>query len=92
MKFKKGDLVTRKSHNNDTVFKILNIRDDVCYLKGLDIRLYADSEVEDLDIYENVERDDFENVIDEIDNLDRNEYFFMPAKILHFDGDILISN
>ena len=34
MNFKKGDYVTRKSYNNDTIFKILNIKDGVCYLKG----------------------------------------------------------
>lgn len=85
--FKKGDLVTRKSYNHDTLFKILNIIDDVCYLKGVDVRLYADSSKEDLKLYEKEHRDDFDKVSDEIINLDRNEYFFMPARILHFDGD-----
>ncbi|MDD2505374.1 MAG: sporulation peptidase YabG, partial [Bacilli bacterium] len=88
MKFKKGDLVTRKSHNHDTVFKILNIKEDITYLKGVNVRLYADSNIEDLKIYEEkAMTDDFEKVAEEIETLDRNEYFFMPAKILHFDGD-----
>ncbi len=88
MKFKKGDFVTRESHNHDTVFKILNIREDICYLKGINVRLYADSDIKDLKIYkEKNSTDDFDNVSDDIENLDRNEYFFMPAKILHFDGD-----
>ena len=44
----KGDYVTRKSYNNDTVFKVLNIKDGICYLKGVDVRLYADSPSDDL--------------------------------------------
>ncbi len=87
MTFKKGDLVTRKSYDHDTLFKIMNIIDNVCYLKGVDVRLYADSPKEDLKKYKSLHRDDFDKVVDEIINLDRNEYFFMPAKILHFDGD-----
>ena len=87
LKFKKGDFVTRKSHENDTVFKILNIRDDICYLKGVDVRLYADSEIEDLEPYESDEEDDFENTVEDDDNLDRSEYFYLPARILHLDGD-----
>ncbi len=87
MKIKKGDYVTRKSYNNDTVFKIINIQNDTCYLKGVDVRLYADSPINDLQIYEDKKNDDFEKVAEDIEILDRSEYFFMPAKILHFDGD-----
>ena len=29
--FKKGDLVSRNSHNNDVIFKIEKIEDDVAY-------------------------------------------------------------
>lgn len=87
MKFKRGDYVTRKSYNHDTVFKILNIQNDICYLKGVDVRLYADSNINDLEEYKDKKKDNFEKVAEEIEILDRNEYFFMPAKILHFDGD-----
>ena len=45
---KVGELVTRKSHNNDIVFKIIEIKDNIYYLKGIDVRLYADSTVDDL--------------------------------------------
>ena len=48
MDIKKGDYVSRKSYNNDIVFKVINIKDDVYYLKGTDVRLYADSFLEDL--------------------------------------------
>ncbi len=93
MNFKIGDLVTRKSHNNDTVFKIINIEEDTVFLKGVNIRLYADSDVDDLVLSnteekELIEKDDrkFKNIkISETFN--RNEYFYLPGKILHIDGD-----
>lgn len=87
MDLKKGDMVTRISYNNDTVFKILNIEDNMCYLKGENVRLYADSPIEDLVKYKRQPEDDFESDIDNPDLLDRNEYFYLPAKILHCDGD-----
>ena len=58
MNFQKGDLVTRKSYNNDTVFKILNIKEDICYLKGIDIRLYADANITDLVKIEKIKSND----------------------------------
>lgn len=89
MLFNIGDLVTRKSHNNDVIFEILKIEDKIAYLKGKDIRLYADSFIEDL-VYSNayVETDS-ESVdrVKSIINLDRTEYFYLPGKILHIDGD-----
>lgn len=87
MKIKKGDYVTRKSYDHDTIFKVLNIQCDICYLKGVDVRLYADSMITDLVIYKNKNNDNFDEVAEDIELLDRSEYFFMPAKILHFDGD-----
>ena len=36
MKLKRGDLVTRKSYNHDTVFKITNIKNDIYYLYDKD--------------------------------------------------------
>ena len=49
MNFKVGDLVTRISHNHDILFKIVSIDSDVAILKGVDLRLYADSFVNDLE-------------------------------------------
>jgi len=89
MEFKIGDLVTRKSYNNDLIFKIDKIEDDMYYLIGINIRLCADSEKEDLQIYESdkIERDeDFLKKIKPI-NLERDDYFYLPGKILHIDGD-----
>ena len=59
MNFKIGDLVTRNSYNNDIVFKIINISDSIAYLKGTNIRLYADSKLDDLKIYDKQERKKF---------------------------------
>ena len=89
MFFKVGDLVTRNSYNNDIVFKIIEVNDKIAYLKGLNIRLYADSSMDDLKLVEDARIDDNE-LIDRIStsiSLDRNEYFYLPGKILHFDGD-----
>ncbi len=90
MELKRGDLVTRKSYNHDTVFKITNIKNNIYYLKGIEVRLYADSVLEDLEKYifsdsnveEVVEKEEIDNI-----SLDRNDYFYLPAKILHIDGD-----
>ena len=92
MKFKIGDLVTWKSHGNDIVFEILNINYDTVVLKGIEVRLVADSGIDDL-----------VKVVDDIDpyrcdwdlterahsdlNLDRSEYFYLPGRILHIDAD-----
>ena len=51
MEITKGDLVTRTSYNNDMVFKVVNIKNGIFYLKGVEERLYADSPLEDLNIY-----------------------------------------
>lgn len=87
MNFQKGDLVTRKSYNNDTVFKILNIKEDICYLKGIDIRLYADANITDLVKIEKIKDDKFGDNIEDFKALDRSSYFYMPPKIMQIDGD-----
>lgn len=86
MNFKIGDFVTRQSYNNDIVFKIINIVDGIAYLKGNYIRLYADSPVSDLNIYKEKETDKFAEKLEE-ENLDRNGFFYLPARILHIDSD-----
>ena len=88
MQIKKGDYVTRNSYGNDTVFKVINVVDDMVYLKGVEVRLYADALVTDLKIEENVVEDE---TLDEVDIKDelltRGDYFYLPAKVLHIDGD-----
>ena len=88
--FKIGDFVTRSSYDNDILFEIVNIVDDIAYLKGIDVRLYADSCLDDLVMASKVKDNDDRNDVFKIKdmlNLDRNEYFYLPGRILHIDGD-----
>ncbi len=88
MDIKKGDYVTRISHNNDTIFVVLNIMDDIVYLKGVDVRLYADSPLDDLiKVEKSDDREDYTSRVQDKLILDRSEYFYLPGKVLHFDGD-----
>lgn len=86
MELKRGDFVTRKSYNHDTVFTIINIKNNTYYLKGTEVRLFADAKKEDLEKYIEPEKETTEEENEEI-KLDRSEYFYLPAKILHIDGD-----
>jgi len=88
MEIKKGDYVTRISYNHDTLFKVINIKNDICYLKGAEVRLYADSPITDLkkNKYEEKNEEVAKELIGE-DVLDRSDFFYLPAKVLHIDGD-----
>ena len=88
MEFKIGDIVTRNSYNNDTVFRITDIENDTYYLTGINIRLCADAEKSDLKKYnDNIDREeDFLKNI-ENDKLNRDDYFYLPGRILHIDSD-----
>lgn len=86
--FNIGDYVTRNSYNNDIVFKIIDIKGEVYCLKGVSVRLYADSYQDDLvKCDDEMDKDTFRPSIDEYRNLNRNEYFYLPGRILHIDGD-----
>lgn len=91
LKFDIGDLVTRKSYNHDLVFIVTDVIDDIYYLKGSNVRLCADSPEEDLEKYEkdktDKEEEKFMARIKPTNDLDRTDYFYMPGKILHIDGD-----
>ena len=90
MDFEIGSLVTRNSHGNDLIFTITDIIDDVYYLKGLNIRLVADATKDDLKKYEDGDIEDEKEFLDRIkpvNDLDRDDYFYLPGKILHIDGD-----
>lgn len=83
-----GDYVTRKSYHNDIIFKVVDIQGDNVFLSGVCVRLSADSPLEDLVLYdEKIEEDDFGGSFNEYKTLDRNEYFYLPGKVLHIDGD-----
>ena len=85
MNGKIGDYVSRNSYENDVVFKIIDIKDDIAFLKGFDVRLVADSNINDLSL---VDSNNLDIEINELES-DRNEddFFYLPAKILHIDGD-----
>lgn len=91
MEFKEGDLVTRNSYNNDVIFKIIRIEDNNCILKGFNIRLVADGPMSDLKKYDNnsdIEKEaEFLTRIKKPLDLDRDDYFYLPGKILHIDSD-----
>ncbi len=91
MFFDVGDYVTRESYNHDLLFQIVEIDDDVAYLKGVDVRLYADSDMSDLRKadprnHTASDRELLEKVSSSL-RLDRSEYFYLPGKILHIDAD-----
>ena len=90
MNLKIGDRVTRISHEHDILFKIVGFEGDIVFLKGVDLRLVADSYVDDLvKVLEHKENDDksiIEKNVRDL-NIDRSQYFYLPGKILHIDGD-----
>lgn len=88
-----GDIVSRNKYNNDTYFKVVKIEGEVYYLEGIEIRLCADSFLsdlrkEDINLEEN---DEDERLIEKIycnnDEDERDDFFYIPGKILHIDGD-----
>jgi len=89
LKFKIGDFVSRISHNHDIVFKIMNINQSVVFLKGVDLRLYADASIDDIVLVDNVLSEDDSIIKRNLSslNMDRDNYFYLPGKVLHIDGD-----
>lgn len=90
MEYKIGDLVTRNSYGNDIIFTVTDIIDGIYYLKGADVRLLADAFEEDLKLYTD------EKISDDLEllkrskqpsELNRDDYFYLPGKILHIDAD-----
>ncbi len=74
-----GDYVTRNSHNNDIVFKIVRLSDNIASLSGLRVRLIADSEISDLMVYKNIESENIDSDIVFNDTIN--------GVVLHIDGD-----
>lgn len=83
-----GDYVTRKSYNNDIIFEVIELEGTNILLKGVNVRLMADAPISDLVLCDrNKKEDDFFPIIDFSTNLDRNEFFYLPGKVLHIDAD-----
>lgn len=91
MEFKIGDYVTRNSYNNDVIFIITNIENGVAILKGYNVRLVANSPLDDLRLCEEENRkDDFmEELVNDsiLDRSDDEDFFYLPPKLLQLDGD-----
>lgn len=89
MNFRVGDFVTRISYKHDVVFKIIGFEGNTVFLKGIDLRLIADCDINDLVKVDKVVYED-EKIIDvniRDVKIDRSQYFYLPGKILHIDGD-----
>ena len=82
--FKVGDFVTRKKYNGDVVFVIDDIRNNIVYLRGVDVRLYADSVYDDLSPVKDFKK---KEIITEVRSLSKSKYFYIPSFILHIDSD-----
>ena len=89
MNYKIGDLVSRKSHNRDVIFKIAKIENNLVFLTGVNYRLCADALISDLVKENDIEIEDDVIIQNNVRNLkiDRNKYFYIPGKVLHIDGD-----
>ena len=87
LNIEKGDYVSRNSYNNDTLFKVINIKDGIYYLKGVDVRLCADAIFSDLKKEDEIINDDLDNVAIKDELLERGDFFYLPPKVLHIDGD-----
>lgn len=94
MNFKIGDLVSRISYNHDIVFKITRIVDNKVFLKGLDFRLYADANIDDIVSVSNFSHSDEDIIQKNVRDIkiDRSNYFYLPGRVLHIDTDCPLSN
>ncbi|MEG0073007.1 MAG: sporulation peptidase YabG [Clostridia bacterium] len=61
-----GDIVSRKSYNNDLVFKIINIKGEIADLAGITVRIAADANIRDL---VKLERNKIDRILNENDEL-----------------------
>ena len=86
-----GDIVSRNKYNNDMLFKVERIENDIYYLSGIEVRLCADANISDLRkedvIISDSEDDRILELLNDIDIDKRDDFFYIPGKILHIDGD-----
>jgi spore coat assembly protein len=74
-----GDYVVRKKYNKDILFEIIDIQNSLYILRGVELRLIADSEIDDLELSE---AQPYEN---ETFSIIRQP--MIRGKVLHLDGD-----
>lgn len=82
--YKVGSYVTRNKYNNDILFKIVKIKNNKAILCGVDLRLYADADLNDLKLSTINKKKDIINLNR---SLDTSSYFYIPGVILHLDSD-----
>lgn len=87
MKFKVGDIVSKKNDLQEIKYKIIKLENDHYILKGLDYRLITDANIEDLIMCKKNNEDNFYEQAIEFSNLERDNFFYLPGKVLHIDGD-----
>jgi spore coat assembly protein len=81
--FEIGDYVSRNKYNNDCIFKIIDIKDNVYYLSGVNIRLLVTSDINDLK-KEKETREQEDNYIEQEEY--KKDYFYLTPTILHIDS------
>ena len=96
---KKGTIVTRKSYNDDILFRVEEIINTTqgryAILKGITIRIKANSPIEDLNILDkSMAKNEFDRLNERIEsritenrNFVNNYINILCGKILHLDGD-----
>ena len=88
---KKGDIVSRISHNKDIIFVITEIEGNIAYLSGLYIRLMADSDLDDLVLVDDSLLERYRESKQEYEKSLINSYKkkigHITGKILHLDSD-----
>ena len=99
MQIKKGDIVARKSYGKDIIFvvdRVIRLKNGGTYaiLKGITIRIEADSSIEDLEKVDSkrvaISEQNIKDRINERIKTVRKEYrnyTVKTGKILHLDGD-----
>lgn len=81
--FNIGDYVSRNKYNNDCVFKIVDIKDNVYYLSGVNIRLLVSTDITDLKKEGELREQDDTNIY-KTDY--KEDYFYLTPTILHIDS------
>lgn len=79
-----GSLVTRKKYGNDIIFKVTKIEKEKVYLKGIELRLFADAKKDDLVECETCKKKQINN---KLRDFDTSKFFYIPGVILHIDTD-----
>lgn len=74
-----GDYVVRKKYKRDILFEIFDIKDQIYYLRGVELRLIADSELDDLELSE------VQPSTEDTFSIERHP--MIRGKVLHLDGD-----